>query len=219
MKTPAARSPEPGERTGPDESPGPEDRPPAAPPGPPVFKMGAKLRQLRRARRLTLRELAERAGTSESMISKIENDRATPSLQTLHRICVELGSSVGVMLSTGEPSDQVVFRRGERQMLSVGTIGRETGRGIRIEHLAVNSELLFGSIHIVEPDGDSGSDISHVGEEIGYVLEGRVELFVDGRRHALDEGDSFFFRSELPHKYRNAGSGTARILWINTPPY
>ena len=58
----------------------------------------------------------------------------------------------------------------------------------------------------------------HSGEEIGYVLEGEIELTVDGHKYRAKMGDSFHFRSELPHGYRNVGPTPARILWINTPP-
>lgn len=186
----------------------------AVPPGP---RIGLKLRQARKARRLKLKELADRIGASESLISKIENERAIPSLQTLHKIVSELGISIGELFAAEAPSDQLVFRRGERPVLSVDTIGRQTGKGIKIESLAVNHELLYPSIHIVAAGGESGGTISHVGEEVGYVLEGELHMTIDGKEYLLQKGDSFFFRSELPHGYRNEGSVEARILWVNTP--
>lgn len=50
------------------------------------------------------------------------------------------------------------------------------------------------------------------------MLEGAVELIVDEEKEILLQGDSFFFNSELPHRYRNAGEGVTRVLWVNTPP-
>ena len=50
------------------------------------------------------------------------------------------------------------------------------------------------------------------------MLEGQIELDVDGTRHLVGPGDSFSFRSERKHSYRNSGRGIARVLWINTPP-
>jgi transcriptional regulator with XRE-family HTH domain len=182
------------------------------------LKVGLKLRQARKARRLKLRELADRIGVSESLLSKIENERIIPSLQTLHKLVSELGISIGVLFSDEAPLDQqVVFRRGERPILNVDTIGRNAGKGIRIESLAVRHELLYPSIHIVAPGGDTGGMITHVGEEVGYVLEGELLISIDGNEYLLRPGDSFFFRSELPHGYRNPGLQEARILWVNTP--
>ncbi len=51
-----------------------------------------------------------------------------------------------------------------------------------------------------------------------YVLDGRLELFVGEETFLVEGGDSFCFRSELPHGYRNAGAGEARLILINTPP-
>ena len=53
---------------------------------------------------------------------------------------------------------------------------------------------------------------------MGYVLQGELELQVNGQFFDLKEGDSFYFRSDLPHGYKNPGSKVARVIWINTPP-
>ncbi len=58
----------------------------------------------------------------------------------------------------------------------------------------------------------------HEGEEVGYVLEGELQLVVDGMTHAIKQGGSFFFRSDLPHSYGAKGRQNCRVIWINTPP-
>lgn len=181
------------------------------------LKIGAKLRMARKARRLSMRELADRVGCSESLISKIESDRVMPSLPMLHRIAKELGTSIGRMFEAN-PDGDFVSRKGNRPILSLEAIGREGGKGIQLEGIAINGEFLYGSIHIVDPGGSSGGFIQHVGEEVGYVLEGTIEITVAGKVHLLHQGDSIFFPSELPHGYRNPGTEIARVLWINTPP-
>jgi transcriptional regulator with XRE-family HTH domain len=180
------------------------------------LKVGAKLRQARKVRRLKLKELADRIGASESLISKIENERVIPSLQTLHKLVSELGISIGALFSGDVPS-QIVFRQGTRPILNVDSTGRLHGKGIRIESLALNHELLYPSIHIVAPGGETGGAITHEGEEVGYVLQGRLRITIDGKEYLLEQGDSFLFRSELPHGYRNDGDIEAKILWVNTP--
>jgi len=190
---------------------------PAAP-SVPQLRVGAKLKAARKARRLNMRDLALRVGCSESLISKIENDRVTPSLPTLHKIAAELGTSIGKMFSEENADSGFVSRHGQRPIISVDAIGRETGVGIRLEGVAIDGELLYSSIHVVDAGGDSGGFIQHVGEELAYVLEGTVEINLDGKIHVLGQGDSIFFPSEVPHSYRNPGREVARILWINTPP-
>jgi transcriptional regulator with XRE-family HTH domain len=184
---------------------------------PEQLKIGAKLRIARKAHRLSMRDLADRVGCSESLISKIESDRVTPSLPMLHKIVTELGTSIGKMFEAN-PDGDFVARKGKRPILSLEAIGREAGKGIQLEGIAINGEFLYGSIHIVDPEGSSGGYIQHVGEEVGYVLEGTLEITIGTKVYLLEEGDSIFFPSELPHGYRNPGKTVARILWINTPP-
>jgi uncharacterized cupin superfamily protein len=78
--------------------------------------------------------------------------------------------------------------------------------------------MLQCNIHHIEVAGESAGPIQHAGEEVGYVLTGRIELVVDGKSYRLDAGDSFVFRSELAHHYRNVGRERASIFWVNTPP-
>ncbi len=78
--------------------------------------------------------------------------------------------------------------------------------------------ILECNIHIVAPGDGSEGAIGHAGEEVGYILEGQLELVVDGVTYSVYPGDSFTFRSELPHSYVNNGPVTARVLWANTPP-
>jgi uncharacterized cupin superfamily protein len=77
--------------------------------------------------------------------------------------------------------------------------------------------LLQCNIHHIEKDGESAGPIQHVGEEVGYVLEGEVELIVAERSFRLSRGDAFAFASDLPHHYRNIGTERASVFWVNTP--
>ena len=179
--------------------------------------MGAKLRHARKARLLRLSELAEIVGCSESLLSKIENARARPSLQMLHKIVSSLDITIASLFADDNAPSDVVMRRGQRPILDIRTV-RE-GDGIRLESLVPDpvDKLLYGSIHIVEPGGSTDGTIQHQGEELGYVVTGEVELTVDGETYALKAGDSFFFPSHLPHGYRNPGTTQCRIIWVNTP--
>lgn len=182
------------------------------------LRIGLRLRHARKVMGLRLRELAERVGCSESFLSKIENDKVNPSLRMLHRIVTELNFSIGEILSQDIEDGQVVMRAGQRPVIRM-VPSRET-EGTSVEWLVPpgNARLLAGSIHSVNPGGGSLGTIEHEGEELGFILEGALELEVDGKIYSLLAGDSFFFRSDLPHGYRNPGDSPARILWVNTPP-
>lgn len=182
------------------------------------LRIGLKLKVARKAHRLSLQALSARVGCSESLLSKIENDKVFPSLPMLHRITSVLGTSIGKLFAESSAEGDYVARKGSRPILNLEAIGRDKGVGIRLEGVALNGELLYGSIHIVDAGGSSGGFIQHVGEEVGYMLEGELEITLAGKPYLLKEGDSIFFPSELPHGYRNLGDRVARILWINTPP-
>lgn len=184
----------------------------------PDMRIGLRLRHARLGRGLRLRDVAALAGCSESMVSKIENDRAAPSLAVLHRVTEALGLTVGELFSRTHEVGRVVSRPGERPVVEIDPL--RSGSGIRMERLIPHgpAHLLQGSIHIVEPGGGSDGMITHDGEEVGYVIEGALELTVGDQAYALSEGDSFVFRSEAPHGYRNVGTVPARVIFINTPP-
>lgn len=181
----------------------------------PVIQIGTKLRFTRRLRSLTLKDVATAAGCSESLLSKIENGHASPSLKMLQRLTHTLGLTVGQLFAQQADPDNIVMRAATR--VSFDT--EQGGRG-RVEPLAPHSggHLLECHLHYVAPGSDSGGDIQHEGEEFGFVLDGEIELVVAGRRYIASAGDSFSYRSERPHSFRNNGSKEARVLWINTPP-
>lgn len=181
------------------------------------LRVGMRLKHARKVMGLRLRELADRVGCSESFLSKVENDKVNPSLQMLHRIVTELDLTIGEILSQDIEENQVVMRSGERPTIRM-VPSRQT-EGTHLEWLVPpgDSRLLAGAIHSVNPGGGSLGTIVHEGEEMGYLLEGELELAVDGEVYRLKAGDSFFFRSDLPHGYRNPGTAPARILWVNTP--
>lgn len=192
----------------------------AADPGgnPLEIRVGLRIRHARMNRGLRLRDLAEQVGCSESLLSKVENDKAMPSLNVLHRLSERLGLTVGQLLSKANEPQSIVSRAGERPVVSIDPLRR--GRGLVMERLVPYhpSHLLQASIHVVEPEGGSLGLISHDGEEVGYVIEGRLELTVGKQTWLLERDDSFCFRSEVPHGYRNPGPTRTRVIFINTPP-
>lgn len=192
---------------------------PPAPQDLQVLQVGAKLRHARRARGLKLKELSTLVGCSESMLSKIENEQAQPSLKMLHKIAAELDTSIGALFGKAGHEAGVVMRMAERPSIGTGSVGRPGSAGVRIESLLPDpvDKLLYASIHVVQPGGGSEGFIRHQGEEVGYVLEGELKLMVDGKAYLLGAGDSFFFASNLAHGYVNEGKVVTRVVWVNTP--
>lgn len=183
----------------------------------PGFQIGARVRHARIVKGLRLADLAKRAECSESLLSKIENNKATPSLSLLHRLGQALGTNVAWFLTSDREEATIIVRKDERLVVEFNL--REI-EGTTVERLAphFDGQLLQALLFVVQPRGHSINDIQHEGEEFGYILDGEVELTVDGETYLLQAGDTFHFRSERPHGYRNPGKDVARILWINTPP-
>jgi quercetin dioxygenase-like cupin family protein len=175
---------------------------------------------------MTLKALAEQAGCSESLLSKVEGGHATPSLAMLHKLAIALDTNIAALLCAPAMTASPVQRASERPSVRFpGARGQTGGRkradgSIILERLVVPSpgQLLQGDIHVLEPRARSDEQIHHVGEELGYVLEGELELTLGDRSYRLQAGDSFYFSSTEPHSYRNPGDTVTRILWVNTPP-
>jgi transcriptional regulator with XRE-family HTH domain len=184
----------------------------------PEIRVGLKMKHTRLLKGLTLKQLAELAGCSESVLSRIENGNANPSIKMMHRVALALGMPVSGLFQENLDSSDVVMRQGERP--TVGTDQIRRGKGHKLEALipSARGNLLSGYINDIEPGGGSEGVIQHEGEEFGYVLDGEIELTVDNRSYQLREGDSFYFRSERPHSYTNNRKTIARVLWVNTPP-
>lgn len=173
--------------------------------------LGVRLRHARLVAGLTLFQLATKAKCSESLISKIERALAMPSLTMLHRLAVALDTNIGILTAEGILDSGPILRHGERPVIKAG--------GVALERLVLPKKggLLQANIHIVSPGAGSDGTIEHNGEEIGYVLEGTLELTLDDVRYNIGVGDAFAFSSNRAHGYRNIGSDVARILWVNSP--
>ena len=181
---------------------------------------GARLRHVRKLRGMTMKEVATRAGLTESYVSKLERDLVSPSLNALHKICNALETNIGFLFSAeaGQLNSVNVVRANERVALQVS--GQGAADGIQLESLIPSSsfDLLQVNIHIVQAGGGGHEAIQHKGQEFGLVLEGKLELTVDNQTINLGPGDAFSFESSLGHTYRNTGEQTAKVLWVNSPP-
>jgi transcriptional regulator with XRE-family HTH domain len=178
------------------------------------IRVGGRLKHARMVKGSTLKQVCEIAGCSESMLSKIENERTYPSLPMLHRIAQALDTNLAALLESAGDENSIVLLPQQRANYVVH------GHGIRLERLIsyADEHLLQSNIHWIAPGASLEGEVAHQGEELGYILEGEIELTVGGRHYRVGADASFHFRSELPHSYRNNGSTPARIIWVSTPP-
>ncbi|MBM7344493.1 cupin domain-containing protein [Pantoea coffeiphila] len=179
--------------------------------------LGMRLHHARLAQEITLKQLALKVGCSESLLSKLENDVASPSLAMLHRLASALETNISDLMAESWVADSPVLKPDQRQRKRF--VARNKKGGIELENLTPHHKgsLLQGNIHIIEPGVASDGQIEHHGEEMGYVLEGEIELALGEQTYTLTAGDSFYFPSNVPHGYRNSGKSVAKVLWVNTP--
>ncbi|HWH82586.1 MAG TPA: cupin domain-containing protein [Burkholderiaceae bacterium] len=181
-------------------------------------RIGVQLRHYRLMRKLRLSDLAALASCSESLLSRIENNQLNPSFTTLHRLCKALDISIANMMTPAEQTVCIVTRPGERPVVGRSNLRNPENSEAEVFIPYTDGRLLEGLLVTLRPGGTSNGVVSHRGEEVGYVLEGQFELTVEKDTYTIGPGGTFFFRSELPHSYRNPGTDTTRIVWINTPP-
>jgi transcriptional regulator with XRE-family HTH domain len=180
---------------------------------------GDKLRRLRGLQKMTLNAVAEKIGCTVSMLSKVERGHATPSLQLLVKLTEALGTTLTALFQDEPDAPIVFYRSGERPSIRLGS-GIAGGEDTFLERLIPYAADRTVSAHLytVPPGGGSQGSLTHAGEEVGFVIDGLVELSVDDKVAVLDAGSSFFFASHLAHSYRNIGDTVARILWVGIGP-
>jgi transcriptional regulator with XRE-family HTH domain len=181
---------------------------------PEVDPLGARIRSLRQARAMTLRELASSAGVTESFLSQVERGHASPSISSLRRIAASLGESIGTLF---EPEAQpgIVVRRADRRVIHY------PGLNARDEFITPSTGgRLQVILSVIEPGGGTGAEpYAHESdEECVVVLEGSLDLWIGETHYALEEGDSVIHSSRIPHWNQNNGDRTARVLFVLTPP-
>ncbi|TIN82019.1 MAG: helix-turn-helix domain-containing protein, partial [Mesorhizobium sp.] len=137
-----------------------------------LLRLGTRLKLSRQTRGLTLKALAAAANCSESLLSKVENGKVSPSLPMLHRLVEVLGTNIGWMFEESDGEEGIVFRAGARPLIALDPLRR--GEGISLERVIPYSpgHLLQCNIHHIEAGGESAGPIQHAGEEVGYLLEG-----------------------------------------------
>jgi transcriptional regulator with XRE-family HTH domain len=176
--------------------------------------VGRRLRSARRRRGLTLAALASSAGMSESFLSQLERGLTGASLDSLQRLTQALEIRVGDLFEADDAHSPRVLHAADRPVMELWHLGAKTLLTPRW------SEELEVLICRLEPDGATGDEPYTHGDsdEMFLVLEGIVDLELDGVLHRMTTGDSITYRSSVPHRVINRGEGDAEGLWAISPP-
>jgi transcriptional regulator with XRE-family HTH domain len=192
--------------------------------------IGERLKELRVARNLSLREVARRSGLSATMISQVERDVTHPSLSTLRKLSAVFGESMASVFSEGpapgaaedrevlvpansDGSSVWISRPGERLTIS------EPGSDFSYERLARGNGRLEVLAARIEPGSASSAQAwSHPSVECVYVIVGSITARIGDRDHVLNAGEALTFDAREPHLYRNNGTEIAEVILSITPP-
>ncbi len=206
------------------------------------MELGARLKEIRRGKGVTLQQIADQTGLSKSFVSQIETGTANPSIGSLKKITDVLGVPLGALFTNGEhgPADGApgaapngltngadqgaasgvdpggvvrVVRRNRRKVLIEP--GKKGKMYLLTPDLQRKLEVILGE---EEPGNADEEWYSHIGEECGFVLEGRYEVSVGDQVFVLEAGDSIYYPSHLPHKTRVLGDEPVKTIWVITPP-
>ncbi len=182
----------------------------ASPNGAGSYETGGKLRKLRQRLNLGIVEAAQRAKISPGFLSAIELSKANPSVATLQRLAATYNTTVLEFFDMPRQSRRLI-RPDQRRSL-------KTESGVVIELLSVGTKMLECMIFRVAPKSGSDGSYSHAGEEFIFMLQGELEIWLDEwERHVLRTGDSFWFESNLGHRWFNPSEEDAVLIWVNTP--
>jgi len=175
--------------------------------------VGARVKSLREAMNLSLRDLAERSGVSAPMLSQVERGDTSPTLAVAQKIAAGLDLTLSQLLRLDEDRHAVVVRSGDRRT--------RKRRGHAVQELTppLPGQRADVSEHTLAPGAATGAPDDPPMHEPGsretaVVLEGTLELFIDGQRHELREGDSVTFDADLPHHFENNSSSEARLIAV-----
>jgi transcriptional regulator with XRE-family HTH domain len=180
---------------------------------PAITAIGARVRALREAQRLSLRDLAERSGVSAPMLSQVERGETSPTLQIAARIAAGLELRLSQLLRLDEDGIVTVVRRRERRA------GGADGHRYEILTPPLPGQRAEVSLHRLAPGASTGGPgdppMHEPGSRETAVIEsGELELHVDGQRHRLAAGDCVTFDADLPHHFENPGKEEAVLLAV-----
>ncbi len=177
------------------------------------MEMGSIIRRLRRKQDMSIEQLAEKTGLSTGLISQLERDITGPSVASLWKISKALNVSINYFFEEYEGNNPIV-RKSERKKIQL------PNSNITYELLCPDLQKAMEVLLVEIEPGECSTEelISHEGEECGFVLQGTLKIKWGDKEYMLDEGDSIYLDSTVPHRYVNCGDVTSISIWSMVPP-
>jgi transcriptional regulator with XRE-family HTH domain len=177
--------------------------------------LGADLRALRRARGMTLVQLAQQLGRSVGWLSQVERDKSEPSITDLRLIAAQFGVPVSILFRhAAAPADEAGFIVRADARRPIGS----SVAGLVEELLSPDLTDDFEVVHSTFlPHSRITDAVQRPTQEVGFVITGTLEVEIDGAVHFLNAGDSFRIRGE-PFRWANRTPDPVVAIWVIAPP-
>ncbi|HYC57262.1 MAG TPA: XRE family transcriptional regulator [Candidatus Binatia bacterium] len=183
------------------------------------YRIGDRVRRLRRGRAMGLVELGRHTGLSSAMLSKIENGKSVPTLSTLTRIAMVF--SVGLEHFFRPEHDRpvcAIVRQRERMRFPDDSNTKSPSYWFESLDFPATDRKMSAYVAEIEPQEEPGRAAhEHEGFELLYVIEGILGLWHDGIEHKLVKGDSVYFDASAAHGYRRLGSKRCTAIVVTAP--
>jgi transcriptional regulator with XRE-family HTH domain len=204
------------------------------------MNLGNKLKDLRLQRKMTLEDLSRKAEVSKSLLSQVERNISVPTVITLERITRALGIATSELFFELENSGKGVSARASREKKDENSDWGENaanGKSVSIVRRGDRKKLILprseAEYELLSPDlqrkiefitvrfpvgAKINTFFNHKGQECGVILEGKLKGFIGDQIVVLEEGDSIYIDSSIPHRWENIGKVEMRAIWAITPP-
>jgi len=178
-------------------------------------EIARKLKAYRLANRMTLKQLANEAGCTDAYLSQLERGLANPSITILKKVASALRMKVVDFFVEPEIAENdVVMREQERVNINF----KEGEAKIQMLVRNIRDKRMQPFYTTIEPGGGSKGSYSHIGEEFGIVLQGELEINLNGASYRLRKNESFYFSSQTPHSWGNPCKKRTVVIWVVSPP-
>jgi len=183
------------------------------------YNIGAKIKRLRLAKKLTLQAVARETGFSPALISQIENNNVSPPIATLSKIAKFFDVKIGIFFTEDEEEYRYeVVRKDERKLIPRVISRAGTNQGYSYESLSFRKQnkKMEPFLLTVSEKATEENTYSHDGEEFLFVMKGTAELVLEDERITLGEEDCVYFDSSLRHRLLSKDGDEVKVLAVVT---
>jgi len=175
------------------------------------MELGIKIKRLRVLCNLTQEELANRCELTKGYISQLENDLTSPSISTLEDILSALGTNFNDFFNEKE-EEQTVFTENDYI--------EKDSESHKITWLVPNAQKneMEPILLELQKNAKTSMDMPHDGQEFGYVLEGKIKLYIGKKTYFVEKGETFYFTTDRGHCIENVYDGISKVIWVSSPP-